>query len=381
MTSDLDRLRFVRRGRAATRSSERGAPSALCPSARGRARCPTAQGRALWLIVALAATAACGRKRTEPAGPAPELTGLAAVPVSAEVVIGADIAKLASSSVISRAVEQVVRRSPVLAERWAHLEADCKVDLRKQVKRVMLAIGPHAGPQPGTGPVLLVVVGTIPEADLKDCVAKLVGGGGGTVTGKAVAGRTLYAAKDGDRTMYFAYGRPDTIVLGSDEAYVTEALGAGKKAPESPELARWLTLVNQNAPLWAAGRTDPRVRDGLVRLSEGKLAAGPLGFTLTADFSDGAKLGYNAVMASAQDAKSLESFAKGELVLAAAAAQWKSLGAVVGKVTVTAEREIVHLAAPFTTEDLNQLLSALDGGNAPAQTSAPPTPGSGSGSQ
>jgi hypothetical protein len=335
----------------------------------------------LLLVCALAAAAACGRKRSGPAGPAPEVTGLAAVPVSAEVVVGADVAKLASSAVIVRAIEQVVRRSPALAERWSHLEADCKIDLRKQIKRVMLAIGPHTGPRPGTGPVLLVVVGTIPEADLKDCVAKLVGSGGGSVTGKAVGGRTLYVARDGNRTMYFAYGRPDTIVLGPDEAYVTEALGSGKKAPESPDLARWLALVNQSAPLWAAGRTDARVRDGLVRVAEGKLAAGPLGFTLTADFADGAKLDYNAVMASTQDAKNLESFAKAELALATAAAQWKSLGSVVGKIKVSAEREIVHLAAPLTTEDLNLLLSALDGENPAAQTSAPPSPGSGSGSQ
>jgi hypothetical protein len=331
-------------------------------------------------IVALATTgAACGKKRSEPTGPAPELTGLAAVPATAEVVIGADIAKLASSSVIERVVDQLMQRSSPLAERWSQLRGDCKIDLRKQIKRMLVAIGPRPGAEPGIGPVLLVIVGNVAENDLKDCVTKLVGGGGGSLTGKAVAGRTLYLARDGNRAMYFAYGRPDTIVLGADEAYVTEALGAGKKAPDNPDLSRWLTGVNQNAPLWATGRLDPRLRDALVRMSEGKLSAGPAAFTLTADFADGLKLDYRAIMATAQDAKTLESFVKSELALAVAAAQWKSLGPVVAKISAAAEAEIVHFTAPLTIEDLNQLLGALDGASPPAQTSAPPTPGSASG--
>jgi hypothetical protein len=340
--------------------------------------------RRAWLapaVVAAVLAAGCSKKRSEPAGPAPELTGLAAVPASVEVVIGADLGKLAGAPLIDRVVEQLLRRNAPLAERWTHVQADCKIDLRKQVKRVLLAIGPHAGPEPGTGPVLLVVVGAVPEGDLKDCVTKLVGGGGGTLTGKALGGRTLYLVKDGPRAMYFAYGRPDTIVFGSDEAYVTEALGAGKKAPDNPDLARWLTGVNQNAPVWAAGRTDARVRDGLVRMAAGKLTAGPAGFTLTADFADGAKLDYRAAMATVQDAKALESFAKSELALLVAAAQWKSLGGVVGKISVVAEQETVRFTAPFTIDDLNQLLAVLDGGSPPAQNSAPPSPGPKAGPQ
>jgi hypothetical protein len=335
--------------------------------------------RVLAALGALGCVGGCGKKAAGPSGPAPEITGLAAVPATAEAVLGADVAKLAGSPVLDRAVEQLLQRNPTLSERWQHLKDDCKIDLGKQIKRVMLAIGPHPGPDPGTGPVIMVVVGSIAEADLKDCVAKLVGGGGGTVTGKAVFGRTLYLAKDGNRTMYFAYGKPDTIVLGSSEAYVTEALGAGKKAPDNPDLARWLTLVDQNSALWAVGRTDARVRDGLVQLTEGKLSGGPAAFTAMADLSDGANLQLGAVMSKPEDAKSLESYVKGELALLTAAAQWKSLGSVVGKITVSVDNDVVHFRAPLTVEDLNQLLSALDGGTPPAQDSAPPTPGSGSG--
>jgi hypothetical protein len=316
----------------------------------------------------------CSKKSSPQVAPAPEITGLAAVPATAEVVLGADVAKLTGSPVVERVVEQLLLRDPPLSERWQHLKTDCKIDLAKQVKRVMLAIGPNAGPSVGTGPVLMIVVGSIPEADLKDCVGKLVGTGGGSVTGKPIAGHTLYLAKDGNRTMYFAYGRPDTVVLGSSEAYVTEALGTGKKAGDNPELGRWLGLVNQNSALWATGRVDARIRDGLVKLTEGKLTGGPAAFTLVADLQAGASLDFGAVMTRADDAKSLESYVKAELALLTAAAQWRSLGPVVGKITVASQSDTVHLRVPLTVEDLNLLLSALDGGKPPAQDSAPPAP-------
>ena len=137
--------------------------------------------------------------------------------------------------------------------------------------------------------------------------------------------------------------------------------------------------MNQNVAVWAVGRTEPRVRDGLVRVTEGKLKAGPTAFAAMADLSEGAKLELSVVMSTTQDAKNLESYVKGELALLTAAAQWKSLGSVVAKVTATVDDDVVRFRAPLAVDDLNQLLSALDGGSTPAQDSAPPTSGSGSG--
>lgn len=340
------------------------------------------QRGALCLILALcAAVPGCGKKQ-QSTGPAPELTGLAVVPASAEVVVGADIAKLTDAPVIDRAIEQLVMRDAALSERWQRLRDECKIDLGKQIKRVMLALGPNRpGPAPGTGPVLMVAIGALPETELQQCVTKLVGAGGGSLTGKPVAGRTLYLAKDGNRTMYFAYTRPDTVVLSADEAYITEALGTGKKAPDNPELTAWRTLVNQSAPLWAVGRTDPRIRDGLVHASDGKITAGPVAFALSADLADGAKLQLSAVMNQPDQAKALESYVKGELALLTAAAQLRSLGSVVGKITVAADGNIVQFRAALTVDDLNHVLSALDGDGTPPQTLAPPQPSPGSGAQ
>lgn len=338
-----------------------------------RSRCGAA------LAALCLAAVGCGGKKAPPSGPPPELTGLAVVPASAVAVVGLDLAKLEDSPVIDRVTEQLLAHDTVLAERWQRLHDECKIDLGKQIKRVMLALGPpRSAPAPGSGPVLMVAVGTLAEAELKDCVTKLVGGGGGSVTGTAVDGRTLYLAKDGSRTMYFAYSRPDTVVLCSDQAYLVEALGTGKKAPDNPDLTAWRQLVNQNSPAWAVGRTDPRIREGLVQLTEGKVAAGPVAFALGADFADGVKLQLTAVMATPEQAKSLESFVNGELALLVAAAQLKSLGSLVGKLTVAAEDSRVQFRAALSNSDVNQVLSALDGETPPAQDRAPaPSPGSG----
>jgi hypothetical protein len=327
------------------------------------------------------ASAGCGKKEA-PSGPPPELTGLAVIPASVEVVVGVDIAKLTDSQVVDRAQEQLLLREPGLADHWQRLRDECKIDLGKQIKRLMLAIGPNRpGPAPGTGPVLMVAIGSLPETEFQQCVTKLVGAGGGSLTGKPVAGRTLYLAKDGNHTMYFAYTRPDTVVLSSDEAFLTEALGAGKKVPDNPDLTAWRKLANQSAPLWAVGHVDPRIRDGLVRVSNGQISAGPVAFVLSADLAEGAKLQLSVVMNQPDQAKQLESYVKGELALLTAAAQLRSLGSVVGKVAVTADASVVQFRVPLTVDDVNHVLSALDDASTRPQDRAPPQPSPGSGAQ
>lgn len=249
--------------------------------------------RAVVAAVALAfvfATAACGKKSSASDSPAPEVTGLAAVPASAQVVIGIDVAKVSASPLVDRAVEQLLARDTDLAARWQKLHDSCKLDLGKQVKRVMLAIGkPPAGDKPGTGPTVMIATGAIVEADLAACVRGMVGQGGGTLTARAVEGRTLYQAKDGAHTMFFAFGRPDTVVLGSNEAFVTEALGSGKKILDDPEMKHVIGLADQNTPIWAAGRVDERVRAGLVKVTAGKVTAGPSAMVAGLDPTAGAK--------------------------------------------------------------------------------------------
>lgn len=319
-------------------------------------------------LVALVATGCKERRKA-----VVPLAGLAAVPASAEVVVAADVARVASSPLVIRAVETLLLKDADLALRWQKLHDVCKLDPDK-LKSVVLAIGPHAaGAQPGTGPVLMIVTGQLVETELADCVRSMVGQGGGTLTAKPLNGRTLYQAKDGKRTMFFAFSRPDTVVLGASEAYVSEALGTGKKLADNGQLTAWIARADQKAPIWAAGRVDDRVRGGLVRVTNNQLKAGPIAIILAADPTDGAKIDVGMVMASAEDAKTLESFAKSQLGLLSMAAQAKSLGMVVQKVNVSTENDVVRFRANLDMNDVNLLISVLDGGPADEQGSTPAT--------
>ena len=318
----------------------------------------------------------CGKKSGSSSSPAAELVGLAAVPASAEVVIAADVSRVVNSALADRAIDQLLQRDAELAGRWQKLHDSCKLDV-KQFKHVLLAIGPHTGPQPGTGPVLMVATGQLVEADLAACVRAMVGQGGGTLTAKPLGTRTLYEAKDGNHVMYFAFGRPDTVVLGSNEAFVMEALGTGKKALDNPELAKWIALADQKSPLWGAGRVDDRERQGLVKVTKGQVTAGPAAIVVGFDPTSGAKLDVGAVMASNEDANRLESFSKSQLALMGLAAQAKSLGKIVDKIAIKADGLLVRFKADLGPDDVNQLVSVLDGGDGSAQGS-PPTTGSGS---
>lgn len=331
-----------------------------------------------WLTpIAIVCAIACGKKSGSDAPP-PEVTGLAAVPSSAEIVIAVDVEKLANSPIVLRAAEQLLMRDAGLAQSWEHVRDACKIDVARQIKRLTIALGPSPNPaKPGTGPVLMVATGTINENELTTCVRSLVGKGGGTLTAKPLETRTLYQVKDQNRTMFFSFGRADTIVLGTSEAFVGLALGNGKKAMDHPELAAWAKLTNQNAPVWAIGRVSERVKGGLVKVTQGQIKAGPTAFVGSADLTDGAKLELGAVMANADDAKQLESQIKAQLAMLVMVAQAKSLGTMVQKVKLSVDGNVVRLGAALTMDDVNHVLSMLDGGPPPAQDS-PPANGSGS---
>ena len=83
------------------------------------------------------------------------------------------------------------------------------------------------------------------------------------------------------------------------------------------------------------------------------------------------KILLGVVMSDAESAKTLESWAKNELAVVGMAAQMKSLGSVVAKVTVIAEQSVVRFRAALTMDEVNRLLSVLDEKPAPEQGSPP----------
>lgn len=329
----------------------------------------------LWLaLAAAAALAGCGKKSSTNA--AREVTGLAAVPASAEVVIGADVARVATSPLVTRAVDQLLARDQNLASEWDRLRASCTLD-GKKIKSLVIAIGPKATPQPGSGPKLMVATGQLVETEIEACVRAMVGKGGGQLTAKPLGSRTLYQAKDGSIVLWFAFGSPDTVVFGTTEAFVTEALAGGPRVLDNPDMKHWISMADTRQPLWAAGKTDERVRTGLVKVLSGQVSAGPSAIVLEGDLGNGLKLAAKVVMASPADANALESFVKSNLGMMSMAAQAKSLGKIVDKVHVVADKDLVKLDVDLGVDEVNQLISMLDGGGAAAQDS-PPAAGSGS---
>ncbi len=324
----------------------------------------------LCAVVAIGTSACGGKKEKQHRAPPPEVTGLAAVPATAHVVIGIDVGKLAASPIVSRAAEQLVLREPSLAESWAHVNEACKIDVLAQVKHVVLALGPPTVAA-GSGAVLAVATGMFSEPDLATCVRQMVGKGGGALTSKNVAGRSLYQVKDGNRVMHFGFGRPDTIVLGTDEAWVIEGLSTNKKVLDNPEMAGWLKLVDQYGPVFAVGRVDERVGKGLVAASGGKLTKPVQAFYANLDPTSGAKALLGVVMPDAEAAKQLDSFANKELLMASVVAQIKSLGPVVQKLQTNVEGNVLRFTIDLTMDEVNQLLSVLDETSAPEQVTPP----------
>jgi len=223
----------------------------------------------------------------------------------------------------------------------------------------------------------MIATGKISEAELVKCVREIVGKGGGSIVVNPYEGRTLYQVKDGTRTMFIAFGRPDTVILGNDEAYVYESVGNGKKALDNRELAGWLAQADQNAPVWVVGRVAERLRAGLVRASNHTLKAGAKAYVGSLDLTSGVKAELATLMESAEDAKRLESLLNLNLVGLSWAAQVAALAKVVQKVSITAQDKTVRFSVPLTMDDVNRVLSALDEGRAPAQDS-PPAGGSAS---
>jgi hypothetical protein len=73
----------------------------------------------------------------------------------------------------------------------------------------------------------------------------------------------------------------------------------------------------------------------------------------------------------------MESFAKSQIAMFGMVAQKKSLGKLVDKIEVAAQDKMVRVSVSLDAAEVNQLISALDAGDVPAQGSAPAPAGSG----
>jgi hypothetical protein len=319
------------------------------------------------LLTAAALAAACTSKASSQKTPPAQLAGLDAVPGSARVVIGADPERLAGSELIARAVALMIEREPELGQRVAALAEGCGLDWTK-LDSLHLAITDDA-PQP-----MLIATGPLAEADLAKCVQSTVGAGGGSLSLEEIDGRTLYRVVEGKRTVWFAFGRKDTVVLSASRENVLAGLGTGKKALDVPELKKLIERADTRAPLWAAGKVDQTLGQRMLRLTRGKVTTPPQAFLAKLDPKDGLTLELAAVMSSEEDAKAMESQLIPTLQLISLAAQVRGLGPLAAKIAGSRTGDTVRFGVSLTDAEVKEVLSKVDS-RPPGEEDAGPASG------
>jgi hypothetical protein len=328
-------------------------------------------GRALpaALAVAVVAAGGCAKKKKSPGdevAAVAELAGLAAVPSDARVVIGADPARLAGSPLVARAMELMIAREPSLADRFSRLADACQIDWREDLDSVVLAQVPETPP-------LLVVTGQLVEAEVAACVQNVATAGGGTLAVEPVEGRTLYTITSENRTLHFAFGRKDTVVLSASRDLVVAGLGTGPKLLDDPEMKQLVGAADTEKPIWGAGVADAKLGQRLLRLTKGEVKNPPRAFRASIDPAGGLQAELVAVMASEDDAKALESHMSTTLELISLAAQAYGLGPLAAKITGTRDGADVTFGVSLSDAETKDLLSTVDS-RAPVAQDAGPVP-------
>jgi len=319
----------------------------------------------LALLCGAALVTACKSKSSsEEKLPPAQLAGLDAVPASARVVIGADPRRLGDSELVRRAVALMIERRPELGARVAALAAGCGLDWTK-LDSLHLALTDDA-PQP-----VLIATGKLAEADLAHCVKNTVGTGGGSLTLEEVDGRTLYRAVEQERTVWFAFGRQDTVVLSASRELVLAGLGTGKKVLDAPDAKALIDRADTRAPLWAIGKVDPALGQRLLRLSGGKVTTPPRAFLARLDPAGGLVIDLAAVMASEEDAKAMESQLIPTLQLISLAAQVRGLGPLAAKIEGSRTGDTVHFGVQLTEAEVKEVLSKVDSRPPPEEDAGP----------
>ena len=326
---------------------------------------------------ALALAAACKKKREPAPAPVVPIAALAAIPADAQVVVGIDVRRLADSRLVARAVDQMLVRDPELAARLERLARDCGVDVTRQVRSIHLALGPRpAQGTPGGPPSLLVATGELTEPALTRCLQAGVGAGGGDLSVKDLDGRSLYKLTEGRRTLYFAFGQADTVVIGPSEPWVRAAVAPGAKVEASPVLGPLLSKVERTAAMWTVAAMDAELGASLAKITGGKVAAPPRALYGALDPTDGLRAQIAFAMGNEGDAEALVGFARSELALGALAAQSLGLGTVVARIVVEQKGAEAQVRAELTDAELKQVLAAIDRGR-PTGQDAQPAPDAG----
>jgi hypothetical protein len=310
------------------------------------------------LLVLLVLGAACGSKKNE-AEPAASVKTpglvkshtMAAVPASATVVLGVDVAALADSPLVELAAGYMLKRDPVLEDRLTKLSAACNLELRRDISRLVIGMGSEQGQ------VVLIASGKFDEPALTACLNRSLTSDGGSFAARQVDGRTIYRADGGHGAVWLGFGGGG-LALSVSDAWLIEAFSGGAKVGESPSLGPVLAAVDQSAPVWGAALVPARIGAGVSGATGGLVQQGPSAMFGTLSLADGISARLVANMASAEDAKALATKAVFELALSAMVAQKVGLGPIVSQVKADAEGAQVRFALDLSISELNQVFVA-----------------------
>ncbi len=301
------------------------------------------------------------KKKSENDTPAkvvpPAVQGLEAIPASATQVIGVDVAALANSPIVLRALERMFASKPALRDGFRKVLGDCKLDLKSDVSSATIALIPTAN---GESDSLLVAKGRFEEGALVACLGKSLNSeSGGRLETATLDGRSLYHQVGGEAPgLWFSFGSKETVLVSSGRPALEAALGTGAKfAKATTGVASLLSRANTSANLWAIGAIPSDVGEGLVGASGGLVKA-PLAVVASADLSSGLSLGADLQLRSSEEANTLISQAKAQIAAAALVLQIDSLGRMVQKAELSADGSWATLRWAITNEELQDLMGA-----------------------
>jgi hypothetical protein len=305
---------------------------------------------------------ACGDKKKKKAEEAPAdkpvlaaVVGLGAVPASASAVIGLDVSTLATSPLVSRAVERMFAQDTTLEAELSSVFQACKFDPKTDLSAATIALLPQ-GEQTES---LLVAKGKFSESALSACLGRFFSESGGRLEVAEFEGRTLYhQVTQEPGGLWLSFGSKDTLLVSSARPALELALGNGPKLSAAKDgLARFASRTNTKATIWALAHIPEGLAAGLVAATQGQVqpAKSVLG---SVNLADGLTLAIEVEMASEEDAKTLISQASIQIQGLALVLQIDAVGPLLKKMQLTTDGHWASLGWKLTEQELADLMSA-----------------------
>jgi hypothetical protein len=165
------------------------------------------------------------------------------------------------------------------------------------------------------------------------------------------------------------------LIVSPSEGWLGQAIGPGARVVDDPEMAALIERADKQAGLWAAGKVADTIGQGLVKATAGGIKKPPQAMVASLDARDGLTLRLEVVMASADDANVLKSFAHTQLGLLATLGQIKGLGPLLAKIGVDTSGSTVTFGLKASDAELRDVLSRMETVDTAAPTSQDAGPG------